>query len=186
MDYFVDNNSNHLLIILKVVAKEIVSDIHLLSNIMLTSKGRDKVFSFFQYLAELYIKTMTSSVVYRSNAKKGLINSVNMAKMIKNNISNGRKVFKFLKFFDEYNSLKAVILDSNVKNKLQDTIIKFLTILQKFCGVFYYMFDNMVWISHMGAINKDIIENKLGWRQVKDLFAFLKNVCESSKSLIKY
>ena len=38
----------------------------------------------------------------------------------------------------------------------------------------------------MGAINKDIIENKVGWKAVKDAFALFKTVCETGKNVIKY
>jgi len=51
--------------------------------------------------------------------------------------------------------------------------------------MFYYFFDNMVWIANMGAIHKDIIENKLGWRNIKDTFSLIKNFCYSLKSLVK-
>jgi len=60
-----------------------------------------------------------------------------------------------------------------------------LTLITKFCGMFYYLFDNIVWIANMGAIHRDIIENKLGWRTVKDMFAYIKNICLSTKGIIK-
>ena len=47
------------------------------------------------------------------------------------------------------------------------------------------MFDNIVWIADMGAIRKEIIENVVNWRNVKDSFSLLKNICETLKSLIK-
>lgn len=51
--------------------------------------------------------------------------------------------------------------------------------------MFYYMFDNIVWIADMGAIRKEIVENVVNWRNVKDSFSLMKNLCESIKSFIK-
>ena len=51
--------------------------------------------------------------------------------------------------------------------------------------MFYYMFDNIVWIADMGAIRKEIVENVINWRNVKDGFSLLKNICMSVKSLLK-
>ena len=39
----------------------------------------------------------------------GIIDSVRKAKIVKTNISSGRKVFKFLKFIDEYTMLRLLI-----------------------------------------------------------------------------
>jgi len=64
-------------------------------------------------------------------------------------------------------------------------MVYLLTLLTKFCGMFYYLFDNIVWIANMGAIKKDLIENVLGWRAIKDTFALIKNVCLSTKGVIK-
>ena len=63
-------------------------------------------------------------------------------------------------------------------------IISILSKVMKFSGTFYYLFDNIVWIADMGAIWEEIIENFINWRNVKDMFSLLKNVCESLKSVI--
>jgi len=38
----------------------------------------------------------------------------------------------------------------------------------------------------MGAINPEIIENRLHWTNIKDFFSLLKNFCMSIKSIIKF
>ena len=174
----------------QIIVKEAAYDIGIVSDIMLTSKGRDKVFALAQYLFDLYVKCMTYSEAYRDQVKKGRIQSVVTAKMVKQNLSSGRKVFKFLKFVDEYNLLYQLIVgspegDNEKHSKAKERIVLFLSIFQKFCGMFYYLLDNLVWIANMGAINKDMINKKLKWKTVKDFFALLKTVCESSKSIIK-
>jgi len=76
---------------------------------MLTSKGRNKVFALAQYIVELYVKSMSSSDLYRKDVKEGKINTVRMAKIVKKNMSSGRKVFKFLKFIDEYKGIMDML-----------------------------------------------------------------------------
>ena len=89
----------------KVIFKEFIDSIVLLSDIMLTSKGRDKMFCLGQYVLELYVKCMSASPLYKYYVKMDLIHSVRVANIVKSNISSGRKRFKFLKFIDEYNML---------------------------------------------------------------------------------
>ena len=53
----------------------------------------------------------------------GIIDSVRKAKIVKTNISSGRKVFKFLKFIDEYTMLKLLIKkEYKVKEKKTETV----------------------------------------------------------------
>jgi len=92
-----------------LIVKELIEDIGKISEIMMTSKGRDKIFSMMQYTIELYVKCMNTSAIYGSDVKMGIIDSVRKAKIVKRNISSGRKVFKFLKFIDEYNMLKLLV-----------------------------------------------------------------------------
>ena len=60
-----------------------------------------------------------------------------------------------------------------------------MSIINKFCGMFYYLFDNIVWMANMGAIYKQLIENTLGWKDVRNAFSLIKNVCESLTNIIK-
>ena len=47
--------------ITKICVREFVDNMNLYSQMMLKSKGRNKVFALAQYVVELYIKTMTYS-----------------------------------------------------------------------------------------------------------------------------
>ena len=51
--------------------------------------------------------------------------------------------------------------------------------------MFYYLFDNLVWMANMGAIYKQLIENTLAWRDVRNAFSFIKTVCETLTGVIK-
>ena len=76
---------------------------------MHTSKGRDKIFSFVQYLMDLYIKCMAHSSKFHQLVKLDLVPTYIFARKVRKNISSARKVFKFLKFIDEYRSLVELI-----------------------------------------------------------------------------
>lgn len=64
------------------------------------------------------------------------------------NISSGRKVFKFLKFVDEIKSIIDLLRKKN-KNTI---VVKLLAFFARFCGFFYYLLDNIVWFANMGMI----------------------------------
>lgn len=49
--------------------------------------------------------------------------------------------------------------------------------------MFYYLFDNIVWVANMGALNKEI--QKMGWRQIKDTYSLIKVTSESLRNLLK-
>jgi uncharacterized protein YnzC (UPF0291/DUF896 family) len=63
---------------------------------------------------------MASSKLYKKEVKLGQIESVRLAKLVKNNISSGRKVFKFLKFVDEYRILQNAVQDIKPKKILSE------------------------------------------------------------------
>lgn len=51
--------------------------------------------------------------------------------------------------------------------------------------MFYYLLHNVVWLANMGAIYRHLIENTLGWRDIKDAFSLLSNVTESARTTIR-
>ncbi len=76
------------------------------------------------------------------------IDSVITSKNVVENISSGRKVFKFLKFVDDIKN----IIDLVEKKAKNGFIVKLLSLFARLCGFFYYVLDNMVWFSNMGMI----------------------------------
>ena len=78
------------------------------------------------------------------------INSVIVSKRVQENISSGRKVFKFLKFVDEMKSIVDLLREND--GKKYGVIVHFLTLFARICGFFYYILDNVVWFSNMGMI----------------------------------
>lgn len=55
--------------IILIIIKEMVNDTLIFSEIMYTSKGRDKIFSFVQYVMDLYIKCMAHSAKFHQLVK---------------------------------------------------------------------------------------------------------------------
>ena len=51
--------------------------------------------------------------------------------------------------------------------------------------MFYYLFDNLVWMANMGAIMQQLIQDTLAWRDVRNAFSLIKTVCESLTGVIK-
>ena len=98
--------------------------------------------------------------------------SVVRAKSIEDNISNGRKIFRFLLFLNEFNELNLIF-----KNKKTGILLKVLKIMSSFCSFYYYLFDNIVWFTQIGIMNKFLISN-IKWKRFKDLFSLWKTILE--------
>jgi Peroxisomal biogenesis factor 11 (PEX11) len=68
--------------------------------------------------------------------------SVTRAKSIEDNISNGRKIFRFMLFLNEYSEMNDIL--KNQKHPIGLKILKFLSAI---CSHNYYLFDNIVWFT---------------------------------------
>ena len=75
------------------------------------------------------------------------IHSVLVAKGVVDNISSGRKVFKFLKSVDEVKRIVNIIKKGN-----KDKVVIILSIFARVCGFFYYLLDNLLWFVNMGML----------------------------------
>lgn len=98
--------------------------------------------------------------------------SVTRAKSIEDNISNGRKIFRFLLFLNEFGELNEII-----KSQKMTILLKILKILSSVCSFNYYLFDNIVWFTQIGIINKFIISH-FKWKKFKDIFSLWKTILE--------
>lgn len=107
-------------------------------------------------------------ILYRQ--KKVL--SVIRAKSIEDNISNGRKIFRFLLFLNEYSEMNEIL-----KNKKNPIGLKLLKFMSAICSHNYYFFDNIVWFTQIGILNKFILP-KFKWKKFKDIFSLWKTILE--------
>jgi len=78
-----------------------------------------------------------------------MITSVIVAKRIKKNLKNGRKIFKFLKSIDEIKAIYKLL-----KNNSEFGVLTLLKVLQKVFGALYYVLDNVVWLSGLGMFKR--------------------------------
>lgn len=78
-----------------------------------------------------------------------MITSVIVAKRIKKNLKNGRKIFKFLKSIDEIKAIYKLL-----KNNSDFGFLTLLKVLQKVFGALYYVLDNVVWLSGLGMFKR--------------------------------
>ena len=97
--------------------------------------------------------------------------SVNRAKKLENNISNGRKIFRLLLWLNEISEIENVI-----NNKRMDRILRLLKICSHFCSFFYQIADNWVWLAGMNFTSPRIFNYK--WKQIKNTFSLWKTILE--------
>lgn len=100
-------------------------------------------------------------------------------KRIEKSMSNGRKIFRFLKFVEDLKKFYSYLLDSSFD---AITILKVFTTLS---ACFYHFLDNLVWASNVGMINR-IISGDLGWKTSKNFFSLTKTLIKLVTSLINF
>ena len=140
------------------------------SNILSSTRGREKFLSLFQYAAQMYKETMKSYVLYQ-NIESPI--SLKNAKSIERSMSNGRKLFRVLMFVDEYANIEKIVKTSNLYNG--DVALKLLSHCASFV---FYILDNLVWAADIGIINKFIYNANIKWKITKDLASLTRCICE--------
>ena len=88
-------------------------------------------------------------------------------------ISNGRKIFRFLKFLEDYKKLKSYIFKS--KNFDKNAVFKIVISL---FAMFYHFLENIVLLNNLGILQENITEG-FNWKTGKNFFSLLE-------SLLKY
>lgn len=116
--------------------------------IMKTCKGRDKICSVFQYVADFYYNCNKYSEIEEvlTEFRAGLNTGANVCYKIRGTMKNTRKIFKFLKWIDQIASIIK-----NIESK-KPLYLKVVQILEHLMAFFSNFFDNLIW-----AINTDII-----------------------------
>jgi hypothetical protein len=56
-------------------------------------------------------------------------------------------------------------------------VLKVLKFLSAICSHNYYLFDNIVWFTQIGILNK-LILSKYKWKKLKDTFSLWKTIFE--------
>lgn len=128
--------------------KHMATYVSAFTMIMKTCKGRDKICSVIQYIADFYYNCNKYSEIpevllqFRSGKNTG----ADVAHKIRTTMKNTRKIFKFLKWIDQ---LASIVKTIESKKSLYHKII---VIVEHIMAFFSNFFDNIIW-----AINTDVI-----------------------------
>jgi len=141
-----------------------------LSNVLSSTKGREKFLALIQYLADLYKESMRAYLL--ENAYDIPV-SLKNAKSIEGSMRNGRKLFRVLMFVDEYANIEKTL--QTVDGWPWDKVVKILSHCASFV---YFILDNLVWAADIGIINKLIYNANIKWKSTKDLASLLKVIFE--------
>ena len=132
-----------------------------LSHLIKTTRGKEKLLSLFQYMAELYKLTTEDYVsTLRVPAPIHLLNTMSIEKSMK----NGRKLMRILMFTDDISSIEK-IWKSNKTFKY----FHYLRIMLSLSNIVYYILDNLVWCADIGIISKFVSNANIKWKETKDL-----------------
>lgn len=136
------------------VTKKLLIEIsRMLSNTMSSSKGRNKICGIIQYAAKFrYYCNIHSNIPNIAEALKNIENKkkVLMAGRIVDSMSQGRKIFRFLKFVDEFYKISELVKKTKKFNKM----LSHMMILSRVASFFYYILDNFMWAINTGIFSK--------------------------------
>jgi hypothetical protein len=94
-------------------------------------------------------------------------------------MSNGRKIFGFLKFVEDLKKFYSYLFNSSFDII---TILKAFTTLS---SCFYHFLDNLVWASNVGMIDR-IITGNLNWKTSKNFFSLLKTMIKIVTNILNF
>jgi hypothetical protein len=135
------------------------------TQILRSSRGRYKLFGVVQYLAALYKDCMLDYLhLYRI---KEWPRKVRSSKTLQDSMKNGRKVFRLLRWIEEVGSI-----DKNLR-KAHDWVSS-LKFLRHLVGIFYYLFDNILWVAEAGVINKYISDPRWKWETARNVLSLIR------------
>lgn len=110
---------------------------------MSSSRGRDKICGIFQYFAKMIaLSAMDSNIVsVRADFDELKMPVHFIALKVWKNLSQARKIFRFLKFIDVIEDL-VELAHSQRENR---PLLKMLKLFSKTFSFFYFILDNIVW-----------------------------------------
>lgn len=146
-----------------------------LSHLIKTTRGKERLLSLFQYIAELFKLTMQDFIQSnRISAPIHLLNAVSIEKSMK----NGRKLMRILMFTDDINSIEKIWKTRPFN------LYKYLQTLLNISNIVYYILDNLVWCADIGIISKFISNANIKWKDTKDLSSVARGLIGLALSCI--
>lgn len=100
-------------------------------------------------------------------------------KRIEKSMSNGRKIFRFLKFVEDLKKFINLTYDSSFDSK---TVLKAFIALT---GCFYHFLDNLVWASNMGMINR-VFSGDINWKTSKNFFSIIRTLIKLYSAFMEF
>jgi hypothetical protein len=94
-------------------------------------------------------------------------------------MSNGRKIFGFLKFIEDLKKFSTYLYESSF-NKLG--ILKAFNCL---ASCFYHFLDSLVWASNVGIINP-IFTGEIKWKTSKNFFSLIKTLIKFTTNMMDF
>lgn len=126
------------------------------------------------------------------------------AKNLVKQIKSGRKVFKLLKFVDEWKELIKQVKSMNYsqlfsaiqkflrpstyagpKVNFKVVMANFLLTCTKVSSFLYYLIDNSLWLADVGMIGESVY-NKRKWKFWKKVFNLVKNYTQAVRAYLMY
>lgn len=154
-----------------------------ISHLLKSSKGRDKLCGVLQYFADFYCVCVKNSNIpeVRNLFLNNMIISAIVALKIKSSMSQARKVFRFLRFFEE---IKRIV---NTFESKKTWHIKLLLLFSHVMSFLYYIHDNILWGINIGILSDVISEkNQIVWKTRKNSFSLIKVCLNIFKCLLLY
>jgi len=162
----------------------LVSTASSVSSLMSSSKGRDKICSFIQYCAHFYFTCVENSNIpeVQLQYKNGEFKSARLCLKIKESMSQGRKIFRFLKFLDELKTIQNFLKTTN-----KPLILKVLITLRHVSSFFYYILDNTLWGVKTGVLSEYVDHDTYKvWKYKKNWFSLFRNILQLTINLLKW
>lgn len=160
--------------------KTFASSASSISNLMSSSKGRDKFCALIQTTANFYIHCIKYSNIDETKAayNSETLIDYQIGEKIKESMSKGRKIFKFLKFLQEIKGIQK-----NMKKKKR-ILYKLLIISINIMNFFYYILDNILWGISVGILSNVINkQNEKIYKDYKNQFSYMKFVLKIVKNI---
>jgi hypothetical protein len=94
-------------------------------------------------------------------------------------MSNGRKIFRFLKFVEDFKKFINLVYESSFDSK---TVLKAFIALS---GGFYHFLDNLVWASNVGMINR-VFTGEINWKTSKNFFSIIRTLIKLFTAFMEF
>ncbi|KRX00295.1 hypothetical protein PPERSA_10794 [Pseudocohnilembus persalinus] len=161
---------------------EVVGDA---SSILKQSRGRDKICSLLQYIADFYYSCHKHSQIglIKLLFLEGQIKSVIIAGKVRDSMKQGRKIFKFLKYLEQLDKFKKIYKNQG-KQHIFFSLLQYLKVICKICSQF---FDNILWGINVGVLSEVVTsDTPKNVKNIKDTFSLIGQILKIIVTHIQY